>query len=132
MLTASAQLGGTIDDPRASGQLAGRDVALLGVTVTRMGGSFTLDRTAFRTDGVTAALWQGSLALRGTVALDALHDNDWQVQVTDVPGDAVVAIAQNLTGTLPTVRTVARDRSSSRRHRRTQCTRGWPSRRGAR
>ena len=99
-LTASAQVSGTVDDPRLDGQLAGRDVAVLGVKIEQLGGSFGLDRAALRTPGITMTLWQGTIALSGALALDAAGENDWQVRATDVPGDAVVAVVYGLTGSL--------------------------------
>lgn len=99
-LTASAQVSGTTADPRVSGALTGRDVVLLGVATEKLDGRFDLDRSAFRTTGITATLWKGSIALTGTIALDAAGNNDWQVQVVDVPGDAVVGLVFASTGSV--------------------------------
>ncbi len=99
-LRASAQVAGTIEDPHLDGQLAGRDVALLGVTIERLAGSFGLDRAALRTAGITVDLWQGTIAFSGALALDAVGENDWQVVATDVPADAVVAVVHGLSGRL--------------------------------
>jgi len=102
-LTATAQLAGTIGDPRLTGDVAGRGVTVLGVSIDRLGGSFAVDRRTLRATAVTAQLWQGSIAASGVVALDAAGANDWQVRVTNVPGDAAVAIVSGLTGSVPPI-----------------------------
>ena len=102
-LTATAQIAGTVDDPRLNGQLAGRHLILLGVTVEQMGGSFAADRTKLQTPGITADLGQGKLALSGTFALGGAVDNDWQLRAQQVSGDTVVALVYALTGSTPPI-----------------------------
>ncbi|MGH7788627.1 MAG: hypothetical protein ACRERC_17280, partial [Candidatus Binatia bacterium] len=102
-LAASAEVRGSTAEPRLDGDLQGRDVALFGVAMQRVQGRFALDRAAFRTAGITANLWRGSIGLSGTVALDASGDNDWQVRAVDVPGDAVVGLVYGLTGSVPPI-----------------------------
>jgi len=97
-LTASAQIAGSIDDPRLSGQLAGRRIVLLGVTVEQTAGSFAVDRTAFRTPGITADLGQGRLSMSGTIALAGAAANDWRLRAEQVGGDTIVALVYALTG----------------------------------
>jgi autotransporter translocation and assembly factor TamB len=97
--SASAQIAGTLADPQLAGQLAGRNLVLLGVTVEQLGGSFSADRAALRTAGVSANLGQGSLALSGTIALGATVQNDWQLRAQHVAGDTIVALVYGLTGT---------------------------------
>ena len=102
-LSAAVQVSGTVYDPRASGQLSGRNVTVLGLSIEQLRGDFSLDRAALRTQGITAELWQGSIALRGTLALDAAGENEWQLQAVDVPGDAVVGLVFALTGSVPPI-----------------------------
>lgn len=102
-LSASAEVSGRLDDPHLSGQLTGRNLALLGMRIDRLGGAFTLDRTALHTPGISAELWQGSVTGSGAVAFDALGDNDWRIRAVDIPGDALVAVVQGLTGSLPPI-----------------------------
>jgi hypothetical protein len=99
-LNASAEVGGTIDDPRLSGQLSGSALALLGVNIESLAGAFAVDRRAFRTAGINAQLGQGSIGLTGTIALDAASENDWQVRVDNMSSDAIVAVTSALTGTV--------------------------------
>jgi len=102
-LTATAQVAGTTDDPRLAGQLGGRDVALLGVSIEELAGSFAIDRAALRTEGITADLAEGSLTLNGTIALEAAGENAWEVQATDVSSDTVVALVYALSGRVPPI-----------------------------
>jgi autotransporter translocation and assembly factor TamB len=102
-LNTTVEVSGTLDDPRASGQLSGRDLAVLGLSIEQLRGDFSVDRAALRTPGIIAALWQGSIALNGTLALDAAAENDWQLTAVDVPGDAVVGLVFAVTGSVPPI-----------------------------
>jgi autotransporter translocation and assembly factor TamB len=102
-LSVAAQMSGTTRNPRLSGELTGREVVLLGVATEKLDGRFELDRAAFRTPGITATFWRGSIAFAGAIALDAAGQNDWQLQVVDVPGDAVVGLVYGLTGSVPPI-----------------------------
>ncbi len=96
--TAAARLAGTLDDPQLSGEIDGRAVALLGVSIDRVSGPFQVVRHSFQTTGIVAELWQGSIGMTGTVALDTAGDNDWHARVDGIPVDAAIAAAMTLTG----------------------------------
>src|SRR5262249_31536172 len=102
-LNAALQVGGTVRDPRANGQLTGRDVVLLGLNIEQLRGEFSVDRSALRSAGITVSLRRGSIALSGTVAFAATVENDWRLQAVDVPGDAVVGLVYALTGSVPPI-----------------------------
>jgi hypothetical protein len=97
--TAAARIGGTTRDPQLSGRVDGHNIALLGVAIDTLSGPFEVDRHFIRTGGITATLWQGSIAVGGAVALDRAGDNDWHVRVDAVPLDAAVAAAMTVVGT---------------------------------
>ncbi|MGD9763871.1 MAG: translocation/assembly module TamB domain-containing protein [Candidatus Binatia bacterium] len=99
----TAQVSGTTAEPRVRGEIAGRDVALLRVTFNRLGGAFVVDRHALRTDRIVAELWRGNVTFAGTLALDQATENDWQVRIERVPGEALVAIAAAASGALPPI-----------------------------
>ena len=89
-------------------------MVLFGVATEKVAGRFELDRTAFRTPGITATFWRGSIAFAGALALDAAGQNEWQVEVVDVPGDAVVGLVYGVTGSVPADRTRHAQRAGDR------------------
>ena len=97
-LETTATLSGTVRDPRFEGALNGRDLAVVGVRVDSIGGTFAGDRSAVRTDGIRAALGGGTLTARGAVALDRIGQNAWTVNASGVDGDAVGALVRGLSG----------------------------------
>lgn len=94
VLGATAQLGGTLDDPRLEGEASGRDVEVAGVTVRRLDGRFTADAHALHSPGIALAIGDGSLSWRGTLALDATTENAWSLDAARVDGNVIAALGR--------------------------------------
>jgi len=97
-LDASAEVSGTLDDPRLVGAVNGRDLRLGGARVTRLAGGLSADRRAARSDGLVADIGGGRVTLSGTLALDATTANAWSVRGSGIDGGAVTALVDAATG----------------------------------
>ncbi|MEO8603712.1 MAG: translocation/assembly module TamB domain-containing protein [bacterium] len=95
---ASAQLSGSVGDPRLQGELNARDLVVADVRIDRAAGAFAVTRHALRSDGVTLAIGGGSASLAGVLALDASTENAWTLRVKGVDGGVVAALSQELAG----------------------------------
>ena len=95
---ATAQLSGTLEDPRLQGELRARDLVVADVRVARTDGRFTLDRRALRSEAITLAIGGGSASLAGVVALDAATDNAWTLRAAGVDGGVVSAASSAVAG----------------------------------
>jgi len=96
--SATAQLAGSLSEPRLAGQLAARDVALAGVRVDRVAGRFSADRHQLRSDGIALVVGGGTASFGGVVAFDDTTENAWTLRVVNVDGGVVAAASSGLAG----------------------------------
>lgn len=92
-LRASARLSGTMTAPEIAGEVRARDLAFKGARIAEAGGAFRADRHALHSDGIVLRAGEGRATLRGSVALDDRTANAWRVEVTQLDGTTLAALA---------------------------------------
>jgi autotransporter translocation and assembly factor TamB len=89
-LVVSGQLGGTLHRPKLTATLAADRISVRAIEVGDARGSVEIDPERVIGEAFMVDLDGGSVLARGTVALSAAGQNDWQVVADRVPLDRVV------------------------------------------
>ena len=94
----SGELSGTRSKPVLTAEVTGQDIQAFGAEIERLAGRVRVNPDALRTEGVTLSLAGGTTTAAGTFAFASGIENNWHVNLDELPVDALTELVGNLTG----------------------------------